>query len=672
MMLSLDQTGHLPGNIIRNHVPLRRVLPRKYPCWFTPQIITAIRIRNSLYRRLKHKRTLAIEQEYRQCRTQCRNMTKRAFREYIKEIETSLGRNPAGLWDFIRSRKRNTRIPGMMCSNGECINNPKQIADAFGRYFESMYQTSSVRHTFTESNSDIIVIANITPEEVISVAKQMRPNCTMGDDGIPSFLVHDCIGLWASLLANIFNDALSQCIFPNRWKVSRIVPILKSGDKSQINNYRPISIVSVFGKIFEKIWYSRLFFMIKNRISPKQHGFFPGRSTATNLISTTEIISHNMNELIQSDVIYTDFKRAFDSVDHALLLHKLAKMGVSRSLVELLCSYLTNRSMYVFYNGAKSLVFSPTSGVPQGANLGTLLFSVFINDIVEELGSNVLLFADDLKLFSSIRCLQDTVDLQEQLHRLSRWCNRNRIQLNVQKCAVISFSRSFRPIAAVYMINGEVLTRVTKYKDLGVTFQSDLSFCLHFSTIISDASKTLGFIMRNFRDFSNVETLKIIFCSLVRSKLEYCSTVWSTYDKIHIESLEAVQRKFLKFLHFKECGEYPARGVSQTGLLSQFGLQSLYFRRRIQDMMFLRGLVCGKTDCRFLLEKLDFYVPRLNSTARATFYVKSVRTDYFKYAPINRICREANKLASNIDIFHSSKVNIIQYILAQSEHDQLQ
>ena len=251
--------------------------------------------------------------------------------------------------------------------------------------------------------------------------------------------------------------------------------------------------------------------MVKHQISPLQHGFFPGRSTVTNLVTTLEVIAKNMDMQTQTDVIYTDFEKAFDCIDHDLLIAKLSRMGIPDNLVIFLSSYLYGRKLYVFYKGIKSPNFCATSGVPQGANLATLLFLIFINDIAVDLGDEIVLFADDLKLFHSIQQLNDTSTLQAKLIKLSNWCSKNRISLNIEKCAVLSFSRSTTPILTNYTINGRPLSRVTSFKDLGVTFHATLSFRQHYSIISTAASRAAGFIMRHCKKFSNLETLKMIY-----------------------------------------------------------------------------------------------------------------------------------------------------------------
>ena len=659
-------------SILKQHVPPRKSRPNIYPCWFSRELIDKIKAKNVLYKKLKKSKCASeIQLEYKQSRTICRTMVRNAHKSYIDAVQRDLSHNPKGLWNFIKSKGGRTRIPGRMRYNDKYVETPTEIASAFATYFHSVYRPDTREHSSVNTARVSGGAIAFTENEVLCAAKLMRESNAVGDDGIPMFLVRDCIGLWANPLTNIFNEALRQRVFPERWKITRIIPILKSGDVNDIKNYRPIALISIFGKLFEKLLYKRLFFMVKHKLSPLQHGFYPGRSTSTNLVTAVEVIARNMDSLIQTDVIYTDFEKAFDSIDHELLLTKLSRIGIGLCFVDFLRSYLSDRKLYVFYRGVKSAIFYATSGVPQGANLGTLLFLVFMNDIVVELGDEILLFADDLKLLRSIRHVDDTSILQCQLSRLSQWCLANNIKLNVGKCAVISFTRSSKPIMAKYVINGVILARATSFKDLGVTFQTDLSFRHHYNAVAAAASRTAGFVMRSCRGFKNIETLRTLYFSLVRSKLEYASIVWSPHERCHIERLEAVQRKYLKFLHFKKYGVYPERGCSHQELLQLMQIPSLKLRRRAQDLCFLRGLVNGTTDSSFLLERLNFYIPRQNSKLKFTFYVEAARKDYYKLAPINRICEESNRIREDIDLFHTTNKNIMKCILSESAKDNL-
>jgi hypothetical protein len=200
-----------------------------------------------------------------------------------------------------------------------------------------------------------------------------------------------------------------------------------------IENYRPILIINNFAKIFESLIFDQLYIVLSKLISPSQHGFMRGRPT------TTQLISDSIDKGFQTDVVYLDFSKAFDSLDHNILVQKLWFVGASPMLVKFFCSYLQGRKQYVHCYGYDSASINVTSGVPQGSVLGLLLFLVFINDIGDKLTVPFFLFADDAKLLKQISEWSDCVTLQANLDEIMNWCTINKLSLNIKKCQVIIF-----------------------------------------------------------------------------------------------------------------------------------------------------------------------------------------------------------------------------------------
>ena len=256
-----------------------------------------------------------------------------------------------------------------------------------------------------------------------------------------------------------------------------------------------------------------------------------------------------------------DFAKAFDRIDHRILLTKLSELGFSDALVSFFRSYLTDRFQFVTYNCFKSSLYEITSGVPQGSNLGPLFFCLFINDLNDVIGCQKLFFADDLKIFSSIISIDDCIDLQVALDNVVHWCNTNRLNLNISKCKVVTYTRKSYAITYNYQVDLQALVRVDALKDLGVHFDSKLSFSGHVEQIVSSSTRMLGFIIRLSQDFQDKDVLITLFSAYVRSKLEYCSLVWNPIYDCYIKSIESVQRKFLKFLIFRIDGRYPTEAV---------------------------------------------------------------------------------------------------------------
>ena len=224
------------------------------------------------------------------------------------------------------------------------------------------------------------------------------------------------------LLPIIFSIALKSNPFPQTWKQAKFCPILKKGNASNIDSYRPISIISNFSKIFESIVYKRIYTSIKNKISIEQHGFMQNKLTVTNLACISEFLHESLDNNKQVDVIYTDFAKDFDRTNHCMVLNKLRVICFSESLVNFFKLYLLNRTQIVDHQNVRLKSVTPNSRVPQSSNLGPLLFIIFMNDLPQIVKCNFLLFADELKIFPQINILSDSKFLQTCLSTLWKWC----------------------------------------------------------------------------------------------------------------------------------------------------------------------------------------------------------------------------------------------------------
>jgi len=198
-------------------------------------------------------------------------------------------------------------------------------------------------------------------------------------------------------------------------------PVFKSGDINHVVNYRPVSIISIIPKIFEGTVYKKISPLFNNFITDDQYGFMSGRSTTTNLLTLQHFILNAFKLNSQVDVIYTDFANAFDKIDHSILAKKLYQSGLRGSFFSWQVSFLFGRKQYVKFKNYSSYMYNVTSGVPQGSHLAPLLFNTYINDI-SNINSNILLFADDAKIFRFVKTLLDTKLLQDDLNNISNWC----------------------------------------------------------------------------------------------------------------------------------------------------------------------------------------------------------------------------------------------------------
>ena len=283
-------------------------------------------------------------------------------------------------------------------------------------------------------------------------------------------------------------------------------------------------------KVFEKIVTRKLTVALKPILTEHQHGFMSKKSTVTNLAIISHYILQAVERRHQVDVVYMDFAKAFDVVPHLILFNKLSAYGISGPLLEWLKSYLLNRSQFVEIDNGRSENFKITSGVPQGSNLGPLFFLLFINDLPLFIKyCNILLFADDTKLFLEIKDSKDALLLQSDLDNFSNWCVLNHMSLNVAKCKAVRYTNKRTTIDAFYLLANQTLQFVNQIRDLGVEFQSDCKFTNHINNVGKSALRTLGFINRSLT-FINPSTYILLYNTLVRSIMEYATSIWCPYS----------------------------------------------------------------------------------------------------------------------------------------------
>ncbi|KAL0871637.1 hypothetical protein ABMA27_004163 [Loxostege sticticalis] len=459
-------------------------------------------------------------------------------------------------------------------------------------------------------------------------------------------------------------------MFPDRWKIAHVIPIFKAGDKTSCSNYRPISILSCLAKLFESLVYASLYSHLNNYICTQQHGFVKNRSTLSNLLEFKHYLCQTFASCGQVDAIYLDFSKAFDKVNHSLLCQKLSLYGIHGCLLRWITSYLSNRSQLVTVKGYSSSPIPVSSGVPQGSHLGPLLFVIFINDLTERLSSPALLYADDLKIFTSIVDEKNCLTLQNDLNVVANWCSSNLMYLNIDKCCVITFTRKKNKIIHSYYIHDTLIDRKDVVRDLGVLFDEQLTFRPHYEQIIQRGNQLLGFIMRTTKHFKKPRSTLYLFNSLVRSVLEYCSPVWSPFYNVHINNIEKIQKRCLRYLSRKHNFGRSLAGYSQR--LSKFDVIPLCTRRRRYDLLCLHKILHAIINAPNLLSSLN--INTLHRSRRPNvFSIQVYRNNTSYYNPLIRMCRAYNELVRSgrdVDIFND-KFSVFKKAISEILKDEV-
>ena len=406
--------------------------------------------------------------------------------------------------------------------------------------------TSNVAPTPTPINPDPLTDLEITDDLILNAIKALKPNSAPGPDGLPPIFLQKCCDSLIQPLKSIYKKSIISGLAPETFKIGIITPIHKGGNRCEPKNYRPITLTSVLCKVLEKIILKPIIKHLRDNLlhNDNQHGFRTKRSTLSQLLSHLDALLDNMEKGYDVDVIYLDFAKAFDKVDHGILLEKLYNIGIKGNILNWIKSFLTNRKQFVAANGALSTESPVLSGVPQGTILGPILFLILIRDIDDSLKfSKTFTFADDTKLVSKIRNQTDVDNTQNDLNAIYAWENNNNMKFNTEKFQQISYSLKNSEARTYKNSNNDVIKPTSTVKDLGVTLSNDLSFQQHIQNVVQKCNNVSSWILRTFKTREPLPLLTL-YKSLIIPHLDYCSQLWIPYKQQEISQLEQIQRSF--------------------------------------------------------------------------------------------------------------------------------
>lgn len=630
---------------IKLFVPTKIFKLPKFPRWTSSALKNLIMEKKRAHAIFKRSKLSCDYSTFSELRAKCKRLSKLDYQSYIKKTENSIILDPSVFWKFTKNLSQRNSIPSTLRLNNVTADTPRDSANLFSKYFSSVFNTSSSSPSdFPKSNVypyELPSNCYFTLDDVHRALNSLKNNISNGPDGISARMLFNCRDSFVYPLFLLFRRSLDEGIFPAVWKTCSVTPVFKSGDPSLISNYRPISILPHIAKLFESIIYSSIKRNLNHILVDDQHGFRPGKSTVTCTLALTTYILESFESNCQVDAVFTDFNKAFDTVIHSRLISELASLGIGDPLLSWLQSYLSPRMQFVTVHGATSDLFITPSGVPQGGHLSPLLFILYINSISSYLSfSKILLFADDIKIYSKITSLSDCIKLQSDLDSFCLWTQRIGLTLNLNKCHLMSFCRKRTLFVHPYSLNGSILERVSCVKDLGFFLTPTLSFEHHINITVGRALKVLGFIKRNTSLFTSVTCLRSLYFSLVRSIVEYGIVVWYPYLAKDQLRIERVQNRFLSYAAFLLKIDHPTHDYSSVR--SSLNIPTLASRRVDADFSFISSLLNGPTDAPDLLSSIYFRVPIHSSRNHSLFLVPSHRTNYSHNHPLHRMLRLLN------------------------------
>mgnify|MGYP001793799177 FL=1 len=544
-------------------------------------------------------------------------------------------------------------IPPLALNNGY-ISDFKEKASHFNNFF-SLQCTPLANDSEIPENINYVTNKKLSTflfddDDVLKILRSLDINKAHGHDNISSRMLKICDQSIVKPLLLIFRDCLRSGIYPNSWKKSHVIPIHKKGDKQLINIYRPISLLPMCDKIFERLIYNEIFkFFESNRlIVPNQSGFRPNDSCINQLLSITHEIyaAFDSNQSLEVRGVFLDISKAFDKVWHQGLLYKLKTMGISGDLFNLLRSFLSDRYQRVLINGQSSGWEKIMAGVPQGSILGPLLFLVYINDLPNNMLSNVKIFADDTSIFSVVHDKDNSFDqLDHDLKKISEWAYRWKMSFNPdhsKQAQEVIFSRKRAEVNhSALNFNNIPVCKTSSQKHLGLILDEKLNFKEHLQVKIGKFNKGVG-LLKKLHNLLPRKALLTIYKSFLRPHLDYGDII---YDQPNNESfcqkLESLQYNAALAI------SGAIRGTSREKLYNELGLQPLRFRRFLRKMCTLFKINFTKKPNYLydLIPSENHLYNTRNSDMLKTYHS---RTDFFKNSFFPYSITEWNKLDSSI------------------------
>ena len=503
------------------------------------------------------------------------------FDKYFEANWNNIKNTWKGIKSLITLKSVASNVPTVLSlDNGDTITNPYDIANTFNNYFASIAETTKKNIKYSHKhfsdylaneNGNSIFLQPTDKEEITNIISSLNSNKASGQSSTPYRILLLLKNEISKQLADLFNLSFMTGVFSSVLKTAKVVPVFKKDSKLDYSNYCPISLLSNVEKILEKLMYKRLYTFLNsnNIIYNLQFGFRQQYSTSHALVNITENIRKALDGGNIGCGIFVDLQKAFDTVDHQILLTKLNHYGIRGVSNDWFKSYLSNRNQYVSINGFDSGLAAINCGVPQGSVLGPLLFLLYINDLNHTIKfCKIHHFADDTNLLcmsNSIKKLNKLVNAD--LKHLVHWLNANKISLNVKKTEMVIFKSKQKKFEGDLKIKlcGKRLYPSESVKYLGVKIDTNLNWEHHVNDLSIKLNRANALLFK-MRKYVSLKILRSIYFAIFDSYLLYCCLVWAQNSST-IQQIVILQKKAVRIINFQPRNSHTSPLFKQSSIL---------------------------------------------------------------------------------------------------------
>ena len=661
-------------NAARAYIPVKSILVRpKDSPWYNNELRRLKRKVIRIYRKAKANRATYWEQ-YKDLSLTYHSKLNEAEQQYKQNLNKTLAESKGekSWWrtvkDILGKGISDSYPPILDPSNGEHEVDAGKKATLFNKFFLShskLDESNATLPPFTNEHDNKIVSIVTSEKEVLELIENVDISKATGPDGISPRLLKAAGSSITPSLTRLFNLCLSKQKVPDLWKKANVIPIHKKGDRDNLQNYRPVSILPITSKLFEKILFKNIYNFLHSQriISDHQSGFKPGDSTVNQLAYLYHKFCEALDKKKDIRVIFCDISKAFDRVWHSGLIYKMKAVGIDGDLLRLLENYLCNRQQRVVIKGQTSEWGEISAGVPQGSVMGPLMFLIYINDLVTSVSNdiNIKLFADDTLLyFAGNDHNISSKLLNDNLKKIQKWADQWLVTFNPMKTELLNISNK-RAVNfdnhSVYFDNTK-LQGVSQHKHLGVTFNSKLKWSNHIDNLTKGV-KSMCDVMNRLKHSLSRSTLEVIYFTFVRPKLEYACIVFDDCTENEKNKLESIQ------LYCARIVTGAKRGTSHALLYKELNWPKLSERRKIAKCKFAYNL-SNQNVPDYLSELMPHKVcenSQYSLRNKEHVSIPNYRTEKFKNSIIPDSVKMWNNLSS--DVKNSSTIDSFKSALSK-------